>query len=277
MKKILLILQMFGLSLCVGAANTESLVVVDGMTYTSRPPLDLAWVEVVDALTPQRAVEYFGDLGENGAFVLATKEFLATHPKEDAYRIIGTKDVTIFERVGMCMQIVFRHYVYFGVPILICILLIMMAVLGRKKNQPTYSKSSPVTLKRRIFGYLIDQALFKPILIGCAYFWMIKWPLLSFLSPVNRIYLLFVVVLFFYLYYYIFEFLFGGTPGKLLCGYRVVTTSSKPFSIVIAIRTLARLIPYDEISFLFVKTTKEETRRLWHDVLSESSVAIPIK
>lgn len=69
------------------------------------------------------------------------------------------------------------------------------------------------------------------------------------------------------LYYLIFEGLFGRTMGKIITGSIVVNENGlKPSFIVICIRTLCRLIPFDALSFL------GKSERIWHDSISKTYV-----
>ena len=77
----------------------------------------------------------------------------------------------------------------------------------------------------------------------------------------------FVAILVLLFYYTLFEGIFGRTPGKWLTRTHVVTTvGSRPnFGKIIA-RTLARLVPFEALSFL------GRSRRGWHDVWSNTRV-----
>lgn len=67
-------------------------------------------------------------------------------------------------------------------------------------------------------------------------------------------------------YYFTLEYFFQRTLGKLLTGTKVVDRNGgKPTGKVILVRTLARLIPVDFLSYLFVKNGI-------HDVLSRTKV-----
>jgi uncharacterized RDD family membrane protein YckC len=69
-------------------------------------------------------------------------------------------------------------------------------------------------------------------------------------------------------YYFGLELALGVTAGKLLTGVRVVSEDGKPASAgQIAIRTLARVIPFEALSFLFRSHPVG-----WHDSLSRTRV-----
>lgn len=57
----------------------------------------------------------------------------------------------------------------------------------------------------------------------------------------------------YYVYYFIFEFTIGQTVGKMITKTVVVTKDSyeKPNVLDIFIRTIARLIPFEFISYMF--------------------------
>ncbi|MBS1565581.1 MAG: RDD family protein [Bacteroidetes bacterium] len=66
-------------------------------------------------------------------------------------------------------------------------------------------------------------------------------------------------------YFFIFEYFFGKTPGKFLTKTRVVDMNGEwPGGKKLLIRTLCRLIPFDNFSFLFSAG--------WHDMLSGTVV-----
>jgi len=68
-------------------------------------------------------------------------------------------------------------------------------------------------------------------------------------------------------YYVFFEGLFGRTPGKFVCGTRVVDRNGNPPSFgQILGRSAARLIPFEPLSFF--------TARGWHDGLSGTWVIL---
>ena len=70
-----------------------------------------------------------------------------------------------------------------------------------------------------------------------------------------------------YCYFLFFEAVFARTPGKWLCGTRAVDLEGKPPGVrATAIRSLARLIPFEGLSFF----GKEPNG--WHDRLSKTRV-----
>ena len=79
----------------------------------------------------------------------------------------------------------------------------------------------------------------------------------------SRIFILFL----FFLYYTIFESLTGKTLGKYLTKTKVVNPDGKkPVWTRVLLRSLCRLIPLDQISFLF------DFKSGWHDTLSKTIV-----
>jgi uncharacterized RDD family membrane protein YckC len=67
-------------------------------------------------------------------------------------------------------------------------------------------------------------------------------------------------------YYYLTEYYVGKTPAKYITNTLVVDANGDiPTSRAIAIRTLCRLIPFDNLSFVFASNG-------WHDSLSETRV-----
>ncbi|GAB1594643.1 RDD family protein [Lysobacter claricitrinus] len=72
----------------------------------------------------------------------------------------------------------------------------------------------------------------------------------------------------FVLYYSGFEALFGRTPGKFICGTRVVTEHGAAPSFGQALgRTISRMIPFEPFSVLF-----SEEGRGWHDSIAKTKV-----
>ena len=71
-----------------------------------------------------------------------------------------------------------------------------------------------------------------------------------------------------FLYYFVMEYFFGFTIGKLLSNTRVTFESDdKPKFLLVAIRTISRLIPFEPFSIFF-----DDNQRMWHDKLSKSTV-----
>ena len=70
----------------------------------------------------------------------------------------------------------------------------------------------------------------------------------------------------YFLYYFIFELAFSRTPGKILTGTKVIDENEKkPSFKTILIRSVCRLIPFDNFSFLVAE-------RGWHDSISKTDV-----
>lgn len=81
----------------------------------------------------------------------------------------------------------------------------------------------------------------------------------------------------FMLYYFICEAFFNGkTLGKWIVGLKVVDINgNKPGIKKIAIRTLARLIPFEALTFINLRTNWAEVdnnNRYWHDSLTKTYV-----
>ena len=75
-----------------------------------------------------------------------------------------------------------------------------------------------------------------------------------------------IIFLSFFCYYYIMEVTCQKTVAKFITKTKVVTKNgSKPTKSDILVRTFCRLIPFDQISFLF-------TRKGFHDRLSDTQV-----
>jgi uncharacterized RDD family membrane protein YckC len=67
-------------------------------------------------------------------------------------------------------------------------------------------------------------------------------------------------------YYFLFEYFFGRTPGKFITNTRVTDREGqKPTTKELLIRNICRLIPFDNLSFLFGTVG-------WHDSISDTKV-----
>lgn len=76
----------------------------------------------------------------------------------------------------------------------------------------------------------------------------------------------FIGLLVFIAYYIIFEYVFGKTPGKFITRTHVVTYDGEhPTFLNIVGRSLCRIIPFDNVSFLFSFLG-------WHDSISKTCV-----
>ncbi len=113
----------------------------------------------------------------------------------------------------------------------------------------------------RLLNYFLDLAAIRLIF---------NFVLLIF--AINHIYFNLlgqVIVNFFvlFLYFLILEGLFSRTAGKLFTKTQVINLKgNKPTSKQILIRSLTRMIPLEQLSFVFFDTG-------WHDKLSETRVA----
>lgn len=101
------------------------------------------------------------------------------------------------------------------------------------------------------------------VIVGNIFNWDIYsiWDniIINYTSPV-----LFVFIM---LNYLVLEYFFGRSFGKLITGAIVVNKNGlKPGFVAILIRTLCRLIPFDQLSFL------GKSGRIWHDTLSATYV-----
>ncbi|MBI3228654.1 MAG: RDD family protein [Burkholderiales bacterium] len=71
--------------------------------------------------------------------------------------------------------------------------------------------------------------------------------------------------LLFFAYYVFFESIWGRTPGKFVCGTKVVTDDGEaPSTGTILKRSLCRFIPFEPLSFF--------GQRGWHDSISKTRV-----
>ena len=119
------------------------------------------------------------------------------------------------------------------------------------------------TTVKRGFNYILDS-------IGAVFFMTLMLNLYSRIfesQDVNLGALFFVILLSFFVYYVVLEYFLGRTPAKFLTQTRVVTIyGMKPNFMTIVGRTLCRLIPFEQFSFL------GDDPIGWHDKFSNTRV-----
>lgn len=139
-----------------------------------------------------------------------------------------------------------------------------------KKSDSKKAKLQNATFIKRLLGFVIDVAVLSAVL-AIGFFLMIS---LSFAFESFYMYALmgpvfWVIML---LYYPIMENIWGKTFGKMLLGMKVVTVEGeRPSPGQIFIRMLVRLIPYEQLSFLFFKDRVAGPTCL-HDYLADTRV-----
>ena len=90
------------------------------------------------------------------------------------------------------------------------------------------------------------------------------------IEGMNRVQELALGVVIMLAYYVLFESLWGRTPGKWICGTRVMDERGLPASFTQVLgRTFARLIPFEALSLLF---SSDDDPRGWHDSLPKTRV-----
>ena len=120
----------------------------------------------------------------------------------------------------------------------------------------------------RFWEYLIDAIIHYILAIFIA---------LLFPFAFNSVFATYILIFVLYWgYYFVFEaYANGKTIGKMLLGTRVVDLDgNKPSKKSIAIRTLCRFIPFDNISFLFGGNWNDnhQVSGNWHDAFSQTYV-----
>jgi uncharacterized RDD family membrane protein YckC len=115
----------------------------------------------------------------------------------------------------------------------------------------------------RFGNYLLDRIGFYILVYLC-------FALVGAFSNVwdadNPLLLVLLLIVIYFSYYALTEYLFGKTPAKILTRTHVITLDGQRLSFPNAIgRSLCRLIPFDNFSFLFTKNG-------WHDDLSGTRV-----
>lgn len=125
-------------------------------------------------------------------------------------------------------------------------------------NNPEQRLAEPVSGSRRFLNFIIDLTVWGSIL------WVLD--LFFDLNVQNNRGIFSLFSASFLIYYFVMEAVFQRTPGKFVTKTIVVNESGgKPKLSFIFFRTLCRLIPFDHISFLFV-------RKGFHDYLSNTTV-----
>ncbi len=135
--------------------------------------------------------------------------------------------------------------------------------LTTDSEEKTKTSNNVVGSGLRFFNFVID--LIGPIIL----LFIIAFILQLFISNPEDIILITYPLLYlicFLAYYIIMENTFQKTIGKFVTRTKVVTHNGhKPDLNIIVTRSLCRLIPFDRISFLFVKNG-------FHDYLSKTTV-----
>lgn len=132
-----------------------------------------------------------------------------------------------------------------------------------KKNNDDFSGILPLADKATRLGHnIIDTFLFYFII----FLHSLIIDKLTFIPEEGSLWLGFYFFFLYVMFLAIFEYFFGKTPGKFLTKTKVVKRNgSKPTFLNFLGRNTARLIPFDPISYLFLK-------RGWHDQISGTYV-----
>ncbi len=143
----------------------------------------------------------------------------------------------------------------------------------RTSRQFKLDKDLNVSLGARLANYLIDYVcvivLIYVILIGLMVFAAIigSQELLDRIQNINKIEEYGLAIVSILLYYNIFEIFFSRTIGKFITKTIVVNINGeKPDTQEILVRSLCRLIPFDNLSFLGTPN------KGWHDSISKTYV-----
>ncbi len=136
------------------------------------------------------------------------------------------------------------------------------------------SSAEPAQRIYRFVNYVVDTILSQIFAFGSLFVVILSPGIvgLSILDPIldNQIssYVFYAGLLFFcrLLYYIVFEYFFSKTPGKFITGTAVISTKDTATLKQLIIRTLARLIPFDDFSIF------RSSQCTWHDDLSHTMV-----
>jgi len=142
-----------------------------------------------------------------------------------------------------------------------------------KPKEITITSAMLASSGQRLGNYLIDMVIHNiinviPIGIGwILYEFFGNYELSLWLESINPIVDFLISYLIIVIYYMIFESLTGKSIGKYVTNTKVMMADgSKPEPYSIFIRSLSRLIPFDQLSFLGT------IPRGWHDTLSKTVV-----
>lgn len=127
--------------------------------------------------------------------------------------------------------------------------------------------SVPFKIVLRGLNYLIDRVLSNTLFVIIIFILIIA----GYNDNFNKLngYLLFFALYFavLYLYYFLSEAIFSKTPGKFITQTQVISEQgAKPTLPKIALRTLSRAIPFDELSVFVLKGNT------FHDKISKTDV-----
>jgi uncharacterized RDD family membrane protein YckC len=126
------------------------------------------------------------------------------------------------------------------------------------ENLPIQNELVNASLTQRFVNNLVDRIvlyalIFATVLSG---------------SAINRNFAIIAVLLIVALYYPITESVWGQSVGKLLTGTKVVDVEGNKISFsTAALRTICRIIPFEQFSFLFYSDN-----RGWHDTITKTRV-----
>lgn len=127
---------------------------------------------------------------------------------------------------------------------------------------------TPAPLGRRLINHIVDQLLATFLAATASILFLLATAIYKTnISKTTQTIIIFVVyVAFRFLYFFIGERYTGRTLAKYLTKTQVISQSGRLRTSQIAGRTLARLLPFEEISILFGKNTA------WHDSVSHTLV-----
>lgn len=143
-------------------------------------------------------------------------------------------------------------------------------------NNPYASSASPLrgeqvagelaTATRRFWTFVIDWIVIRAVFLVLEVVYGVLYGVDALLHVDGTIYWWGAFLTFYLSYYFILESLFGRTLGKALLGTRVVDLQGNAVAMSsVLVRSLARLIPLEPLSFSLAETW-------WHDSLSNTQV-----
>jgi uncharacterized RDD family membrane protein YckC len=124
---------------------------------------------------------------------------------------------------------------------------------------------------RRFLTFLVDYVGEFLAVIFAAIIALAVWPgFYGWLEGAGTVEELLIGIGVVLLYYIGFESLGGRTPGKWICGTRVIDDNgNQPSFGQVIVRTFSRLVPFEALSLLF---TDDNDLRAWHDRWSRTRV-----
>lgn len=128
---------------------------------------------------------------------------------------------------------------------------------------PEEESLSPAGAGARAANYILDRLIYLSFMVVI---YLNPGRLMEFDPKEDKVIWFCISMAYLLIYFTLFEYFTGRTPAKFLTGTKVLTEDGgEPSFVTILIRTLCRMIPFNQLSIFFFK-------RPWHDSLSKTMV-----